>query len=399
MIDRDELLSVFPGPRATRRRCCGQLVDARLLTSYEVEGAEGEPSRHRVEIVHESLLKAWPRLVRWQTQDEEGRGPARPAQAGGAPVGGEGADAGDLLWTGTAFQEYELWRGALPRRAHRRRGGLREGDGRRGPCGEAACGDGRGRRAWRPPRRGGACRRALARERGVAGPRAEAASSSPWAGRAGPLPDGRRSPTRRKSLEPRTRAARRLRGRGPLALADRAPPAAGTRRLARGLQPRRPLARRHSRSRAASCCSKTKAVPPRILQDQPSDGLSATHPLHPRRRGPFSPSHWMRPVSTCNKRADGREIRRFEPEPPGGYGVIPRPKPGSANVLPMWTPLPQGILFQWAPLREGVPVPPAPGLREPFGVWPYDGGSLTPSDRCATPRTLMGSTLAGHGFS
>ncbi len=33
---------------------------------------EGEPNRHRIEIVHESLLKAWPRLVRWQTQDEDG---------------------------------------------------------------------------------------------------------------------------------------------------------------------------------------------------------------------------------------------------------------------------------------------------------------------------------------
>ena len=72
---------------------------------------------------------------------------------------------------------------------------------------------------------------------------------------------------------------------------------------------------------------------------------------------------------------DGREIRRFEPEPPGGYGAIPRPKPGSANVLPMWTPLPQGLLFQWAPAQ------PSPGAREPFGIWPYDGG----------PPTLIGS--------
>ena len=50
----------------------GALVDARLLTSYEDEGTADGSNHHRIEIVHESLLKAWPRLVRWQTQDEEG---------------------------------------------------------------------------------------------------------------------------------------------------------------------------------------------------------------------------------------------------------------------------------------------------------------------------------------
>ena len=32
------------------------LIEARLLTSYEVEEEEGQPSRHRVEVAHESLL-------------------------------------------------------------------------------------------------------------------------------------------------------------------------------------------------------------------------------------------------------------------------------------------------------------------------------------------------------
>ncbi|MEJ2085762.1 MAG: hypothetical protein P8Y44_08800, partial [Acidobacteriota bacterium] len=48
------------------------LDDARLLTSYEVLGADDHPPHHRIEVVHESLLSNWPRLVRWQLQDAEG---------------------------------------------------------------------------------------------------------------------------------------------------------------------------------------------------------------------------------------------------------------------------------------------------------------------------------------
>ena len=48
------------------------MIDARLLTSYEVREDEREPVR-RVEIIHQSLLANWPRLVRWQTPDRRGR--------------------------------------------------------------------------------------------------------------------------------------------------------------------------------------------------------------------------------------------------------------------------------------------------------------------------------------
>ena len=71
VVDRDELLSAFP-EKGVAEGVLRELIDARLVTSYEVEGREGEASHHRVEVVHESLLKAWPRLVRWQAQDEEG---------------------------------------------------------------------------------------------------------------------------------------------------------------------------------------------------------------------------------------------------------------------------------------------------------------------------------------
>jgi len=108
VIDREELLSAFPdreGPEQVLR----QLIDGRLLTTYEIEGKEGEASHHRVEVVHESLLKAWPRLVRWQAQDEEGA-LLRDQLKQAAHLWDEKGRTSDLLWTGTAFREYELWR-------------------------------------------------------------------------------------------------------------------------------------------------------------------------------------------------------------------------------------------------------------------------------------------------
>jgi eukaryotic-like serine/threonine-protein kinase len=112
VIDREELLSAFPD-RPAAEDVLRQLIDARLLTTYEVEGKEGEASHHRVEVVHESLLRAWPRLVRWQAQDEEGA-VLRDQLKQAAHLWDEKGRTSDLLWTGTAFQEYELWRGRYP---------------------------------------------------------------------------------------------------------------------------------------------------------------------------------------------------------------------------------------------------------------------------------------------
>jgi WD40 repeat protein len=118
--DREELLSVFEEEvRQAAAEVLDSLVDARLLTSYEVPGEPGEgSSRQRVEIIHESLLSNWPRLVRWQAQDEEGallRDQLRQA----AQIWDERGRPEDLLWTGTSYREYELWsaryRGGLSR--------------------------------------------------------------------------------------------------------------------------------------------------------------------------------------------------------------------------------------------------------------------------------------------
>lgn len=110
--DVEELLSVFPD-RATASAVVRELVNARLLTSFEVEPVREGIHGRRVEIVHESLLVKWPRLVRWQTQDADSaqfrdqlRQQARLWEERGRPA--------DLLWTGSSYREFALWRERYP---------------------------------------------------------------------------------------------------------------------------------------------------------------------------------------------------------------------------------------------------------------------------------------------
>ena len=123
-LDRDELLSVF-SDHASPAPCRGgvglraaevldALVDARLLTSYEPPALEPDATGHqRIEIVHESLLTSWPRLVRWHTQDQDGA-QLRDQLRQAARLWEERGKPEDLLWTGTSFREYELWRERYP---------------------------------------------------------------------------------------------------------------------------------------------------------------------------------------------------------------------------------------------------------------------------------------------
>ncbi|MGD8440771.1 MAG: winged helix-turn-helix domain-containing protein [Holophagae bacterium] len=92
-----------------------ELVDARLLTSFEERGAddEGAPAIHRVEIVHESLLRSWPRLVRWQTQDADAA-QLRDQLRQAARLWMDRGRPGELLWTGASYREFALWRERYP---------------------------------------------------------------------------------------------------------------------------------------------------------------------------------------------------------------------------------------------------------------------------------------------
>jgi serine/threonine protein kinase/WD40 repeat protein len=108
-----ELLSVFnESLRTAAEEVLRELIDARLLTSYEVRGEAEEPTR-RVEIIHESLIENWPRLVGWRTQDADSarlRDELRQA----ARTWEEHDRSDDLLWTGSAFREFAVWRERYP---------------------------------------------------------------------------------------------------------------------------------------------------------------------------------------------------------------------------------------------------------------------------------------------
>jgi DNA-binding winged helix-turn-helix (wHTH) protein/WD40 repeat protein len=114
---RDELLSVFGDDRREAGEMLDALVAARLLTSYdvnervEVDGTPGTElsSPQRIEIVHESLLTHWPRLVRWQTQDADGA-QLRDQLRQAAELWHDRGRPEDLLWTGTAYRDLALWR-------------------------------------------------------------------------------------------------------------------------------------------------------------------------------------------------------------------------------------------------------------------------------------------------
>ena len=98
--------------RAEAAEVLNALVDARLLTSYEIGENEEGPTR-RVEIVHESLLRAWPRLVRWQTQDADAA-QLRDQLRQAAQLWQARGKSDDLLWAGASYREFALWRERYP---------------------------------------------------------------------------------------------------------------------------------------------------------------------------------------------------------------------------------------------------------------------------------------------
>ena len=107
----------LPGPQggrggagaAGRRAAAHVLGDADRGRRGRRRGNAPAPGRHRIEIVHESLLRSWLRLVRWQAQDAEGA-LLRDQLKQAAHLWDEKGRPADLLWSGTSFREYELWR-------------------------------------------------------------------------------------------------------------------------------------------------------------------------------------------------------------------------------------------------------------------------------------------------
>ena len=117
--EREELLSVLPDRKAAEE-VLGELIDARLLTSYELPAPDGggrarrrpaaSPDRDRPRVAAEVV--APPRAVAGPGRR---RGAAAgPAPAGRAPVGGEGPPGGSALDAAPPEREYEVWRERYP---------------------------------------------------------------------------------------------------------------------------------------------------------------------------------------------------------------------------------------------------------------------------------------------
>jgi WD40 repeat protein len=106
-LSRVEIVQLLGGG-AVAERVVERLVAARLL-----QASDGDASGERIEVIHEALLSAWPRLVQWRREDAEGarlrdelRAAARRWHERGRP--------GGLLWRDDALVEYRLWRSRHP---------------------------------------------------------------------------------------------------------------------------------------------------------------------------------------------------------------------------------------------------------------------------------------------
>jgi WD40 repeat protein len=103
VLSRDEAMQLLGGG-ARAESVLEQLVGSRLVVA-----SEGEAGHERIEVAHEALINAWPRLVRWRQEDAEIvrvrdqlRATARQWAERGKPQG--------LLWRDEPLAEYRLWR-------------------------------------------------------------------------------------------------------------------------------------------------------------------------------------------------------------------------------------------------------------------------------------------------
>ncbi len=95
-------------------------VVEKLLAARLMVVSDSESGGERVEVTHEALLDAWPRLVTWRREDAEGARLRDQLRAAARHWDERGRRSG-LLWRGDALAEYRLWRERYP-------GGLTAGE-------------------------------------------------------------------------------------------------------------------------------------------------------------------------------------------------------------------------------------------------------------------------------
>jgi hypothetical protein len=93
-------------------RLIAHLVAARLLVVHSRGDGEGATA---VELVHESLIKSWPKLQRWLDENQEDASFVAQLRAAAKQWHDKGRPAG-LLWRDEAMEEARLWRARHPGR-------------------------------------------------------------------------------------------------------------------------------------------------------------------------------------------------------------------------------------------------------------------------------------------
>ncbi|MEO8699981.1 MAG: serine/threonine-protein kinase [Kofleriaceae bacterium] len=103
VLERRELRQLLGGSEHAEG-VMEKLVGARLLVA-----SENEAGAETIEIVHEAMLVAWPRLVDWRREDNEGARLREQLRAAAKQWDERGRPKG-LLWRGDALAEYTRWR-------------------------------------------------------------------------------------------------------------------------------------------------------------------------------------------------------------------------------------------------------------------------------------------------
>jgi WD40 repeat protein len=103
VLAREELEHLLGG-NAEATRIVERLIAARLLVTGENERGEVV-----VELIHEALVSAWPRLTEWRREDVEGSRLHEQLRAAARQWSDRGRPRG-LLWRGEALVDFTRWR-------------------------------------------------------------------------------------------------------------------------------------------------------------------------------------------------------------------------------------------------------------------------------------------------